>query len=384
MANKIATIVDSVLSDHITNQIRRHGPLTLASYIGLALGDAEHGYYQKQDPLGASGDFTTAPEISGLFGEMCGLYLAHMADLANLDNPAILELGPGRGSLMADMRHAWAQIMPPLAAAPVHLVETSQALRKRQSDRLGDAALYWHQDLDDLPARPIFGIANEFFDALPINQAIWRQSETSKTGAWHHRLVGLVDHRLGFVDGPALSEAELDEWHLSAPVGALPAAGTIAEYCAIADQYTGKLARHIATYGGACLIVDYGRDGSSGDSLQAVANHQPVDVFYQPGDADLSHWVDFGALRRAAIAAGARLVGPVTQGDFLRGIGIAQRTEALARLADAETRRGLLAAVDRLVSSHQMGSAFKVGLLLPPGNGLPPGFAVADETETAK
>jgi len=384
MAKHIATNGNRMLSDHIADQIRLSGPLSLARYIDLALGDAEHGYYQKQDPLGASGDFTTAPEISGLFGEMCGLYLAHMAGLASPDNPAILELGPGRGSLMADMRHAWAQIMPPLAAAPVHLVETSPALRKSQSDRLGDAELYWHTNLDELPKRPIFAIANEFFDALPIDQAIWRQSKTGKTGAWHHRLVGLLDDRLAFVDGPALSEAELDEWHLSLPEGISPTAGSIFEYCAIADQYAGKLAHHIATYGGACLIVDYGRDGLSGDSLQAVVNHQPVDVFYQPGEADLSHWVDFRALRRAAIAAGARLVGPVTQGEFLRAIGIAHRAETVARLANAETRRSLLAAVDRLVSSHQMGSAFKVSLILPPGRGLPPGFAATGQTESAQ
>jgi SAM-dependent MidA family methyltransferase len=158
-----------------------------------------------------------------------------------------------------------------------------------------------------------------------------------------------------------------------------PTDGSIAEYCSMADAYAGKLATHIASYGGACLIIDYGRDGPSGDSLQAVANHQPVDVFHQPGDADLSHWVDFSALRRSATSSGARLVGPVTQGDFLQAIGIAQRTEAAAKLADAETRRGLFAAVDRLVSSQQMGSAFKVAMMLPSGTGLPPGFAAAGD-----
>ena len=152
----------SALFDTITSQIEHAGPISLANYIGLALGDADHGYYHKQDPFGAGGDFITAPEISGLFGEMCGLYLAHMADLSGLGQPAILELGPGRGSLMADMRHVWSQIMPQLADAPVHLVETSPELRERQKDVLAPADLYWHTDLDDLPATPIFGIANEF------------------------------------------------------------------------------------------------------------------------------------------------------------------------------------------------------------------------------
>ena len=375
--NLLQTEQGKALFETIASRIETDGPLSLANYISRALGDADHGYYHKQDPFGADGDFTTAPEISGLFGEMCGLYLAHFADLSGLTQPAILELGPGRGSLMADMRHVWSQIMPQLANSPVHLVETSPALRQQQKDRLAPADLYWHPDLDDLPATPIFGIANEFFDALPIDQAIWRQDHKETAGSWRHRLVGLVDGRLGFVDGPALSPAEIDIWHLASMPA--PTDGSIAEYCSMADAYAGKLATHIASYGGACLIIDYGRDGPSGDSLQAVANHQPVDVFHQPGDADLSHWVDFSALRRSATSSGARLVGPVTQGDFLQAIGIAQRTEAAAKLADAETRRGLFAAVDRLVSSQQMGSAFKVAMMLPSGTGLPPGFAAAGD-----
>ncbi len=374
------TAKSSTLFETIASQIEQDGPISLANYIGLVLGDADHGYYHKQDPFGADGDFTTAPEISGLFGEMCGLYLAHMADLSGLDQPAILELGPGRGSLMADMRHVWSQIMPQLADAPVHLVETSPELRERQKDVLAPADLYWHTDLDDLPATPIFGIANEFFDALPIDQAIWRDGQNGNAGLWRHRLVGLVDGRLGFVDGPPLSKAETGIWHLASL--AAPADGSIAEYCEMADVYAAKLATHIASYGGACLIIDYGRDGPSGDSLQAVANHQPVDVFHQPGDADLSHWVDFSALRQSAINNGARLVGPVTQSDFLQAIGIAQRAEAVAKIADIKTRRGLFAAVDRLVSNQQMGSAFKVAMMLPSGTGLPPGFA-DDQGSTA-
>jgi NADH dehydrogenase [ubiquinone] 1 alpha subcomplex assembly factor 7 len=156
---------------------------------------------------------------------------------------------------------------------------------------LAPADLFWHKDLDDLPATPIFGIANEFFDALPIDQAIWRDGQNGTAGSWRHRLVGLIDGRLGFVDGTPLSKAEIDIWHLASQP--TPADGNIAEYCAMAGCLCTKLATHIASYGGACLVIDYGRDGPSGDSLQAVANHQPVDVFHQPGDADLSHWVDF-------------------------------------------------------------------------------------------
>ena len=242
--------------------------------------------------------------------------------------------------------------------------------------------MFFHENLNHLPAQPLFAIANEFFDALPVAQAILRRNTNDAGGIWRHRLVGLIDGQLGFVDGPPLSPKEVHDWALNishTEKGDLPPRGdinnhTVAEYCPLATTYARKMARHLKAYGGACLVIDYGRDGQSGDSLQAVANHQPVDVFYQPGSADLSHWVDFSAIRRAAEEAGARLIGPITQGEFLRNIGIFQRCEALAKLANLETRRGLFAAVDRLVSSQQMGSAFKVAIMLPPGTGLPPGF----------
>ena len=346
--------------------------------------------YKRQDPFGTAGDFITAPEISGLFGEMCGLYLAHIAELSGLRDPAIFELGPGRASLIADMRHVWQHVMPSLTTAPIHLLETSLPLRRVQQNRLSDVTLFFHENLDHLPPQPIFAIANEFFDALPVAQAIWRPNANDADGIWRHRLVGLIDGQLGFMDGPPLRSDEACDWALEnlKTQGADPHLSddinnhTIAEYCPLATAYAGKIAHHLRAYGGACLIIDYGRDGQSGGSLQAVANHQPVDVFYQPGSADLSHWVDFSAIRRAAEEAGARLIGPITQGEFLRNIGIIQRSEALAKLADAKTRRSLFAAVDRLVSNQQMGSTFKDALMLPPGTGLPPGFTTDSKGAT--
>ncbi len=383
---------DTALFDKIVAAISKNGPLSLANYISYALGDPDYGYYQTRDPFGTAGDFITSPEISGVFGEMCGLYLAHIAEFSGLRNPAILELGPGRASLIADMRHVWHHIMPSLRAAPVHLLETSTLLRCVQQDRLSDVTLFFHENLDHLPAQPIFAIANEFFDALPVEQAILRQNFEDTHNIWRHRLVGLLDGQLGFVDGPPLRPDEARDWALetSQTKGAdQPTRGDInnhkiAEYCPLAFTYAGKMAHHLRTYGGACLIIDYGRDGQSGDSLQAVANHQPVDIFYQPGSADLSHWVDFSAIRRAVEEVGARLIGPITQGEFLRNIGIMQRSEALAKMADVETRRSLFAAVDRLVSNQHMGSAFKVALILPPGTGLPPGFTTGSKGTTLK
>jgi len=352
--------------------IASSGPLRVDQFMEIVLGHPEHGYYRRQDPFGASGDFTTAAEISGLFGEMCGIYLAHIYEMAK--NPAsaqIVELGPGRGSLMADMRHVWKQIMPVMTALPIHLVETSPKLRRLQKQRLGTADAVWHDDVASLPDAALFGVANEFFDALPLQQAIWRN------GSWRHRLIDLNDGRFDFVDGPPLTPAEKTGWHLSSETQNRPA-GTIAEFCPAAESVAAQIATRIASFGGAFLIIDYGKTDHDSDSLQAVAAHRPVDLFHEPGNADISHWVDFAALRRATNAAGARFIGPVTQADFLMSIGLRERAENTALHCDADGRRALFAAVDRLVGAHHMGTAFKVGLILPAGQGVPAGFAMGD------
>lgn len=372
------------LEARIVEKIASNGAIPLSVYMKMALGDSEAGYYQVRDPFGRAGDFTTAPEISGLFGEMCGLYLAYLAQAANASDMMVLELGPGRGSLMADMRNAWNTVMPDLAKAPIHLLETSPTLRQTQTAKLAGAKINFHSDLDALPPVPLYAIANEFFDALPIDQLIWCPASGAKTagGQWHHRNVGLVNDRLQFVIGAPVDVKTCKGYNLPDIAPADPKTFPVAEICPQATTYMAKLAAHIATHGGACLIIDYGRDGQTGDSLQAVANHQPVDVFYRPGAADLSHWVDFAALRRAAEAEGARLIGPEPQGRFLRRIGIMQRAEAAGRLADAATRRDLHAAVDRLISTQHMGLLFKVALLIPAGAGLPEGFTTPANEET--
>ena len=156
--------------------IARAGALPVSQFIALTLGHPEYGYYRRQNPIGAAGDFTTAAEISGLFGEMCGVYLAHMYEIAGQpDSAQIVELGPGRGSLMADMRHSWAHTTPAMTEFPIHLVETSPQLRKLQRQHINAAKMTWHDDVQTLPNAALFGVANEFFDALPVDQAIWRQ-----------------------------------------------------------------------------------------------------------------------------------------------------------------------------------------------------------------
>jgi len=356
----------------IAAQIAADGPLSLATYIERALATPDVGYYQSGDPFGREGDFITAPEISGLFGEMCGLFLAHMFELgqpldtgAEKPQPAIIECGPGRGTLMADMQHVWGQLMPELAACHIHLIETSPYLRTIQQQTLTESVIHWHDDLSALPAAPLYGIANEFFDALPVAHAICRE------GIWRHRLV-IADPDLGFGEGTPLTATELDRWHLSNKAASPD--GTVAELCILGEDIMHILAAHIATYGGAILIIDYGKSDNIGDTVQAVSAHKPVDLFYQPGQVDISHWVDFNALADCALAAGARLIGPVEQGTFLAKIGLKARAEQAATHAAPDMRRALLAAYDRLVSPAQMGSAFKVALLVPQGEGTPPGF----------
>ncbi len=355
------------------SQITQNGPLPISSFIEIVLGHPDFGYYRRQNPIGAAGDFTTAAEISGLFGEMCGVYLEYMFETAGKPGTAqIIELGPGCGSLMADMRHIWARTMPTMLDLPIHLVETSPQLRKTQKQRIQANSITWHTDVQSLPNAALFGVANEFFDALPIDQAVWRQ------GRWRHRLVTAVHGTLGFVDGPALTLPELARWQITNDHQVITE-GSIAEYCPAAEIIMQQLASRITHYGGACLIIDYGKNDNFNDTLQAVSAHKPVDLFYQLGNADISHWVNFAALRRTAINAGSRFVGPVTQADFLKAIGIRERAENAARSYDASGRRSLFAAFDRLVGAHHMGTAFKVGLIVPAGNGVPVGFSREDK-----
>ena len=356
----------ATIAETLRRRIAAQGPIGVDDYMATCLGAGGAGYYHSRDPLGAEGDFTTAPEISGLFGEMCGLYLAHMYELAGSPDAAVvLELGPGRGTLMRDMRHVWDRVMPGLAAAPLHLVETSPSLRGIQQTTLGaDAVTGWHDEVAAALAAtdgPLFGIANEFFDALPAAQAIYLH------GAWHHRLVGMRDGQLGFVTGERLAD-------IDPGLPPSPEQGMVAELCPQASHVVSLLADALLRRGGAVLIIDYGRNGNPGDSLQAVADHRPVDLFAQPGDSDISHWVDFAALASAARTAGARLAGPVPQGRFLMRIGLAARADQAALHAMPEERRALLAAIDRLTSPAQMGEVFKAALLVPPGTGTPPGF----------
>lgn len=348
------------LHDLLIRRIRATGPMSLADYMADCLLHPRHGYYATRDPFGAAGDFTTAPEISQMFGELIGLSLAQSWLDQGAPSPFTLaELGPGRGTLMADLLRATKGIPGFHAACRLHLIEASPVLQARQSVALNGFACQWLTDANALPDQPLFAIANEFFDALPIRQF------TRHPQGWCEALVGEMDGTLT----PGLS----------APAPLAPLAhrladtrpGDIVEICPGAGPIVAALGQRIATHGGAALILDYGAWGGTGDTFQALQAHRVTSPFAAPGEADLTAHVDFAALAAASPAAHAF----TDQGAFLSRLGIAQRS---ARLADRMTGPALenhLAATHRLTAASEMGSLFKVLALHPAGTPPPPGLS---------
>ena len=359
------------LEELLARRIRTQGPLTVAEFMAEALGHPEYGYYATRDPLGRRGDFTTAPEISQVFGELIGLWCVDFWDRAGRPAPFTLaELGPGRGTLMADALRA-ARVVPEfLAGLRLHLVETSPVLRQTQHRALKRFAPSWHDSIASLPAGPRLLVANEFLDALPIRQLV-----KTATG-WHEKLIGLSAEadRLAFAlsPGPAPSAA-LVPAHLRA---ASP--GSVCEVSPAALAVADTIARTVVAEGGAALILDYGHvKRGCGDTLQAVRRHQRQHPLDSPGEADLTAHVDFAALAEIAAAAGATICGPVTQGEFLESLGIAARAERLIAGATPAQAADIGSACRRLIDAREMGTLFKVLCIADPAMPAPAGFGGA-------
>ncbi|MGF1658530.1 MAG: class I SAM-dependent methyltransferase [Rubrimonas sp.] len=358
----------SALAALIRAEIAADGPMSVARFMALCLGHPAHGYYMRRDPFGASGDFVTAPEISQMFGELLGLWVAQVwRDMGAPRRAVLAELGPGRGTLAADALRAIRAAAPDCAAAlELWLVETSPALRAAQSARLPQAR---HAErLAEVPDAPLLLMANEFFDALPIRQ--FRRAG----GAWRERMVAAQGDRL--------------VWALGAPQAAgLPAEapeGAVLETRPAGAAVASEIGARLAERGGAALIVDYGAAAAptgGGDTLQAVARHRAVDPLASPGEADLTAHVDFGALAAALGAAGATVRGLISQGAFLEALGIGARAQALAR-ARPDRAGDVAQARRRLTDPAQMGTLFKVLAATGPGQPAPPGFATAPAGET--
>jgi NADH dehydrogenase [ubiquinone] 1 alpha subcomplex assembly factor 7 len=313
--------------------------MSLANYMA----SCNATYYGTRDPLGADGDFTTAPEISQMFGELIGLWFADI--WLRMDKPQVhyVELGPGRGTLAKDALRA----MNMVGLNPrVHLVETSLPLRLRQAENLHDPK--FHHDLGSIPIDvPLFVVANEFFDALPMHQIVKRAT------GWYQRNVAFDDNGARPVDGP-LVPTEIIPDHL---IGAEP--GSVIETSPASNRYLGSLAMRIVDQGGAALIIDYGYEGPAlGDSFQALKKHAFSDPYTNFGDQDLTGHVDFATLAATAIMQGAKVQGPVGQGQFLNRLGLVERAAALTAVKP-ERADAIAAERDRLAGADAMGRLFK-------------------------
>lgn len=361
----IQSKLDSLtLEQQIDLQISTTGPISVATYMGLCLTHPSKGYYRASDPIGSSGDFITAPEISQMFGELVGFWMVSLwQQMGEPKSFTLLELGPGRGTLMADILRVACRAPGFRDALRLRLFETSPLLMAEQKARLEAYDPQWLQNFESFDEGPVLVIANEFFDALPIRQFV------RKPDGWHERQIGLVGGKRAFGLSPtpipatsmpdAVANADMD---------------TMLEVCFGGAEVMRQLARVVAKQGGSILAVDYGyAQTQTGDTLQGVRRHAYADVLEAPGDTDLSAHVDFGALGNVARQAGLATQPLASQGDFLTRLGIADRARALAG-ANPGSDDAIRAAHDRLVSDSQMGTLFKVLCAHSPGL-MPPGFS---------
>jgi len=318
------------LKEQLAQRIRDNGPLSVADYMAACV---EH-YYASRDPFGSQGDFTTSPEISQIFGELLGAWVADCWQRLGEPRCVLVELGPGRGTLMKDLLRATQNVKGFHDATDILLVEMSPVLRALQKKTLKKShpRIRWQQNVEKLPALPLLLIANEFFDALPIHQHLRENNQ------WQERKVALHGNALRFIPpGKVLGESS-------------PASLNVAA----------RIASHITTHSGAALIIDYGyTGGSQGDTLQALQAHKKANPLAHPGEADLTAHVDFDALLHTARGRGAQSWNAVDQGTFLRRLGAELRATALCKKASPEQQNIILSSLERLIAPHQMGSLFK-------------------------
>ncbi|MFO0388258.1 MAG: class I SAM-dependent methyltransferase [Alphaproteobacteria bacterium] len=355
------------LADIIAQKIKEHGPMSVAEYMSLALSEPYLGYYMRKDPLGAEGDFTTAPEISQIFGELIGAWIAQQWMHLGMPDAALIELGPGRGTLMADALRATKHIAGFHSSLTVHLVETSPALKHKQWNALAKTHphIEWHETINALPDdKPWLLIANEFFDALPIRQFM------HKDNMWHERMVDVDNSEFIFSVMPA--EADIQK---KLDSGFRRNDGEIIELCEPALEILRVIGEHIATKGGAAMIADYGYiGGTNGDTLQAVKNHKYHNVLKDAGEADLTAHVDFSALMEVAQHAGATVYGPYPQGRVLGKLGAIPRATRLCEGLTQEGQATIMSGLKRLLAPDEMGELFKMMCIMPKHHPTPEGF----------
>ena len=358
------------LKTEIRRRIALAGPMPVRQFMTLCLTHPQHGYYMNRDPLGRAGDFVTAPEVSQIFGELIGLWAASVwKAIGAPENVRLVELGPGRGTMMLDAMRA-ASVVPAFRAAlVVHLVETSPALRQRQEETLKglNVPMLWHDSFDQVPDGPVILLANEFFDALPVHQAI------KQINGWYERMIGIDQHgnfAFTIADEPMpLFEQLLPPGVRDAPLGSL--------YEWRSDNLALEIGRRIMRQGGGALVIDYGHiESAPGETLQAVGRHGFADPLGTPGQVDLTAHVDFQALRLAAESMGVRTHGPLDQAEFLRRMGVERRAAALKSAVTADQAVNIDVAVARLTGEGRtgMGKLFKAVAFTDPKIAALPGF----------
>ena len=345
----------SPLEIEIRRRIALAGPMPVRQFMTLCLTHPQHGYYMTRDPLGRAGDFVTAPEISQIFGELIGLWAASVWQaMGKPENVRLVELGPGRGTMMHDALRA-ANVLPAFRAAlVVHLVEISGTLQRRQRETFAktDVPMLWHESFDEVPDGPIIVVANEFIDALPVHQAV------KQLNGWYERVVE-IDHNGSLAFGIAADRMPLFEQTL--PLAVRDASiGSIYEWRT--DSILLEVSRRLVRQGGAALVIDYGHvESAVGETLQAVGGHAFANALAAPGTVDLTAHVDFQALGFAAESMAAAVSGPIEQAEFLRRLGIEQRAAALKAIASPDKANEVDVAVARLMGQEAtgMGKMFK-------------------------
>lgn len=354
----------SDLNQILKRRIAERGPLSVSEYMETALYHPELGYYIKAKPIGAEGDFVTAPEISQMFGELIGLWCVQAwRDMGRPAQFRWIELGPGRGTLMQDALRAASQDPHFIEAAQICLVEKNEYLKTRQATALHTfTGVEWYADLGEIPDAPSIVIANEFFDCLPIDQFVFKNQN------WFERQIGLdASGELAFQTGDAPVAIAHRPGHA--------VEGDISESCPAAEALVKSLVARLLKSSGRALIIDYGYPGPAiGDTLQAIGRHKFADVLQTPGQVDITAHVDFTTLSNAAGQIGAAVDGPVEQGTFLTALGLDMRAETLKARATETQASAITAATDRLAHPDQMGQLFKVLSLSSPGLPVPPGF----------
>jgi len=342
------------LAKILKEKIKQESCISIATYMSEALGNPKYGYYKTAEPFGKDGDFVTAPEISQMFGEMIAAFaLQSWLDMGKPKDFMLVELGPGRGTLMADILKTMTVLPEFEEAVSIHAIETSQQLIDQQGKKWKGYSPTWHKDLVSLPKKPAIFIGNEFFDALPIHQI------EKQDGEWSERCIGYDEEKdVFFFSNRPLKDDVLN----NIPSDLIDADdGAIFEFSTASMAYMETITKHIMECGGVALVIDYGYSNYEyGDTFQAIKNHKYSDVLKSPGEADLTAHVNFQDLKCIAEKEGAKSFGPLTQKAFLENIGIVERAGILYRHATDEQKIDIEFSLKRLISEDEMGALFKV------------------------